>query len=724
MAAPLWPMVPADLRARALMRIPASLSPDERLRLGDNWINAPTVPESCNGRDPQEGLLSFLAGWSLLEELAWSSSSDRHAEAAGLLYARLRKEPFISPFREGIRTSAKKLFDDRHGEQRRKYERDFEPVLCLGPATGLIASHARALERHFAAEILRGAPSDSTARVLRDEAARRSEAREFPRALPLAAEVARLDPRSGEAWLALARVSYQTDDVASGDQALGQALALGADPQSPAVREATRFQSLAHAPSPQGFEPSVSRFRALFEMGRLREARSLLDTLRRQRPDDARLFVGDVWLTYLARADAGGWVFELGETGFRSFADTGHLTHRDADYYRTYLALAFQAALKPFMVAIVEKRPLESDPAGRAAIARARILSRQLAPDAPDDAALYALVLDIFEAGLPTGGPHDRSTKRLGQLFPRALAVYAAHPCRESYRLVLGLAVLTDDWSTASTAIKAPLRFDHTGDSELALTRARAFLTAAVRAKDWKQLQGISTLLAAVPRWSDETNSDVDVLRADAEMLRAVNGEKTLWREAARGYNEVSWTFPAWDKERATNNTLALVNAFCPQLDRSVDWSVLRNSRKPDWPVLVNGAAEAFRAGHPAEALAILRSRALDTSEELPDFVSDWLACLEGAPSRPAAPPAAEAARVVAEPVPAVDIVSEAPKPGDVFPEPLSWQFSTGLSPPDGPVLSFWVNSVPWLIVSPRLCWAARTTPVAAGGHPPMVVPQ
>jgi tetratricopeptide (TPR) repeat protein len=596
-AAPLWPTVPADLKKLVAARIPTSLSPAERRRLGEEWVSSPDVTERCDGRDPRDAFLAFLAGWALLEELAWSPTSDERVAAAGPLYDRLRREPFTSAFREGLSGSLKSLAKTLSGERRQKLEHDFNEGLCLGPVMGLIADHTVALERHFGAQILRGGPSASTTRVLRDEAARRSKAGEFRRALPLAAEAARLLPRSSDAWLELSKVSYQVDEVARGDDALKQALALGADVESPPVREATRFQVLAHEPLREGFEQSLARFWALFAMERFGEARALIDPLRRQRPDDARAFLGDVLLKYTVRSP-GDSLFDVVHAAFLSFSQAGNLRNRDADYDRTYLSLAFQEALSSLGSVAFAQRPIWSDPEVRAAIGRARSLSRQLAPNIPGDVAIYDLAVDILATALPDDDRGPNTTRALGQLFPRALEVYTAYPSQESYRVLLGLAMLTDDWTAASAAITAPLRFDPAGDDQIALFRARAFVTAAFRAKDWNRLLEVSGLLAAVPRWSDETNNQLDLLRSDALMLRAVHGEKTLWREAARGYNEISWAFPAWDKARAANNAPAIVEVLSPCNDTSSDWSSLRAVGRQEWPVLVNGAAAEFRAGH------------------------------------------------------------------------------------------------------------------------------
>ena len=703
-AAPLWPTVPADLKKLVAARIPTSLSPAERRRLGEEWVSSPDVTERCDGRDPQDAFLAFLAGWALLEELAWSPTSDERVAAAGPLYDRLRKEPFTSAFREGLSGSLKSLAKTLSGERRQKFERDFNEGLCLGPVMGLIVSHTVALERHFGAEILRGGPSASTTRVLRDEAARRSKAGEFRRAPPLAAEAARLLPRSSDAWLALSKVSYQVDEVARGDDALKQALALGADVESPPVREATRFQILAHELPGKGFEQSLVRFWALFAMERFGEARALLDPLRRQRPDDARAFLGDALLKYTVRSP-GDSLFDVVHAAFLSFSQAGNLRNRDADWARTYLSLVYQEARRRCVA--LAQRPIWSDPEFRAAIGRARSLSRQLAPNIPGDVAIYDLAVDILATALPDDDRGPNTTRALGQLFPRALEVYTAYPSPESYRILLGLAMLTDDWTAASAAITAPLRFDPAGDDQIALFRARAFVTAAFRAKDWNRLLDVSGLLAAVPRWSDETNNQLDLLRADALMLRAVHGEKTLWTEAARGYNETAWPFPAWDKARATNNTLAIVEVLSPRKDTSSDWSNLRAVGRPEWPVLVNGAAAAFRAGHREEAVAILKSRALKSDEQRPDLVTDWLACLEGAPAKMTAPPSAAGGS------PFVEVMSEEGNPGDIFPDPFNWQFSTGLgAPPTKPALIFSMSdNFAWLIASPRLCWALRTAP-------------
>ena len=699
-AARLWPMVPADLKARVAARIPASLSPTDGRRLGDNWLGSPNVTERCDGRDPQEPFLSFLAGWALLEDLAWSPSSAERLAAAGALYDRLRAEPFTSDHRQEM-VMAMKSGRPATGPLREKWDRHFDRELCLGPVTALIAGHTIALERHFGAEILRGPPAAMTARVLRDEAKRRSEAREFQRALPLAAEAARLLPRTSDAWLELAKVSYQTDDVGRGDDALKRALALGADAGSRPARQALLFQALAHEPAPKGFDGSLSRFWALFEMGRLREARALVNRLCQQRPADARAFLGDVWLNYLERFWAGESYFGLMHASFLAFDGARNLTDRTGDYYRVYLSLSLQDAFASIWSALGAKRPIASDPAFAAAFGRARSLAKQFAPYIPDDAAIYELSADIGEIGL-SAVPPRRSLRALGQLFPRALAVYAAHPCAESYRILLGLAMLTDDKPAAEAAIAAPLRFDLAGDEQLALFRARAFMSAAFRAKDWNRLQGAFDLLAAVPRSSGGTENELDVLRGDATMLRAVHGEQTLWTSAARQYAETSWIEPALDRDRAGNNALAIADLLYPGTDTAGYWSDLRADDSPEWPVLVNGAAAAFRAGRRAEAAAILRSRSLETDEQRPDYVADWVACLEGAPPKYAARPS-----VGDEP--AVEIVDDTSKRADGFDTPFSWQLSAGLiAPPAKPFLQFSVRDVPWLIASPRLCWASR----------------
>jgi len=51
--------------------------------------------------------------------------------------------------------------------------------------------------------------------------------------------------------------------------------------------------------------------------------------------------------------------------------------------------------------------------------------------------------------------------------------------------------------------------------------------------------------------------------------------------------------------------------------------------------------------------------------------------------------------------------------PGDIFPDPFYWQFSTGLgAPPTKPTLIFSMSDdFAWLIASPRLCSASRAPP-------------
>jgi hypothetical protein len=702
-AAPIWPSVPGDLKALVATRIPASLSPSDRRRLGENLVGAPNVTERCDGLEPQEPFLSFLAGWSVLEEQAWSPRSDQRVAAAAALYDRLRKEPFTSPFREQMKLALKSLRPafDRHPEKLR----DFEKAFCLGPVSELIARGAIALERHFAAEIVRGAPSEMTARVLRDEEARRIDARDFRGGLPFAAAAARLLPRSSDAWLELAKVSYQTDERARGDDALGRALALGAETTSKSVRRATRLQALAHQPPANTFEQSLSRFWALFEMERMSEARALVDRLRRERPNDARAFLGDVWLNYDVRVGAGESFFDLAHTSLLAFDGAHALTGQDRDFYRVHLALAFQEVLRSFMGAMADKR-MGSDPAFVAAIDRTRRLSSQLAPHIPDEAAITDLGLDILEAGVPReAGKAGDSRPALAKLFTRAQALYAAHPGAESYRFVIGLAMLTDDRGAASAAITAPLRFDASDDEQLALSRAEAFVSVAMRGKDWNALRSASTLLAAVPRSSAATDHDLDLLRADADLLRAVHGERDLWRSAYSGYTHMSWTVPFLEKDRANNNIVAISDALAPDRDTSATWSDLRAVAQPAWPVLVNAAAVAFRAGHRDEAVIILKSRTPDADEQRPDFVADWLACLEGAsPKQPGRPSAGD------QPL-AVEIVDDRPKSADGSP-PFGWQLSSALdAPPGKPTLRFTVGDVsPWLIASPRLCWMSGAT--------------
>jgi len=711
-AAPLWPMVPADLKTLVAARIPASLSAAERRRLGESWLDAPNVTERCDGRDPQEPFLSFLAGWALLEDLAWSPISDQRVAAAGALYARLRKEPFTG-FWQGMKTARKAVFPALHPTPENL--RDFDRFICLGPVRDLIASQTLALERHFAAEILQGPPSAVTARVLRDEAARRIGLREFGRALPFASAAARLLPGSSEAWLELAKVSYQVDDVGRGDDALGRALALGADAGSEPVVKATRFKTFAHTPPPKTFEQSLSRFWALFEMDRLSEARALVDLLRRQHPNDARTLLGDVWLNCVTRWARGEPIVDTVHASFLAFEDARNLTNRDGAFDRAYLSLAFLEVVWSAMNADVEKRqtnvkkrPLGPDPAVAAAIDRARSISKQVAASIPGEAAIYALSFDLLEAGKPAGEEHAGAARRaLGQFYPRALAVYTAYPSAESYRILLMLSMATDDLSAASAAIMAPLRFDPGDDGEqIALFRARAFVSAAVRAKDWGRLQGVSTLLAAVPRSSPETEHDLDLLWADADLLRAVHGEQSLWRSAWDRYRQTPWPEPAFDRIRASNNVEAICDVLLPNADTSAFWSSLRAVGRPDWPVLVNGAARALRSGHREEAIAILKSRSPGTDEQRPDFVAEWLACLEGAPPKEAAQSPAEGDS------PAVEVVDDRSTQGDGSPG-LDSNFIAELGrPPGRPTLRFAASDKdPWLIASPRLCWTTRTPP-------------
>jgi hypothetical protein len=701
-AGPLWAIVAPELKALVAARIPASLSPADRRHLGENWVDSPGVTERCDGRDPQEPFLSFVAGWALLEELAWSPASDQRVAAAAALYDRLRKEPFTG-FIQALKLPVKIL----HATVKQKPEklRDMDHALCLGPVRELIASHTIALERHFGAEILRAAPSAMMATVLRDEEARRIDAHEFQRALAFAAAAVRLLPRTSDVWLELAKVSYQADDVARGDDALAQALRLGADPESEQLRTAKRFQILAHEPSPKTFEQSLARFWALFEMHRMGEARALVGKLRRQRPSDARALLGDVWLNYVVTLAAGGSLIDVVHTSYLSLSEAGNLTERGPEYDRAYLSLAFQESFVRF---IGSEGPVRSDPAFVAAVGRARGLSKQLASSIPDDAGLYGLSLDLLETGMPADDGRARdSRRRLGQLFPRALAVYAAHPSAESYRILLGLSLATDDWSAAAAAIMAPLRFEPGDDDQLALFRAQTFVSAAIRAKDWGRLQSTSSLLATVSHSSDRTNDELDVLRADALMLRAVHGEPTLWRSSWLEYQHTSWAVPAFDRDRAMNNLVAISNALRPDADTSANWSSLRAVRQPDWPVLVNGAAEAFRAGRVEDALAILKSRSPGIGEQRPDFVADWLACLEGAS------PKDEVGKPAAGENPVVEIVDDRSKQGDGSDAFLAWSFSTSLGfPPGKPTLVFSAGAkAPWLIASPRLCWTTRKSP-------------
>lgn len=693
-------MVAPELKALVAARIPPSLSPAEQRRLGENWVETPNVTERCDGRDPQEPFLSFLAGWSLLEELAWSPASDQRVPAAAALYDRLRKEPFTSPFRQSMKLGLRSLGPTFR--QRPEKLHAFENAFCLGPVRELIARRAVELEHHFGAEILRGAPSDMTVRVLRDEAARRIDARDFRRAVPFADAATRLLPSSSDAWVELAKVSYQSDDVSRGDDALRRALALGADATSEAVRKAARFQLLAHQAPATAFEQSLSRFWALFEMERMNEARTLIDRLRRQRPDDARAFMGDVWLNYNVRVGAGESFFDLGHASFRAFDGAHALKAQDQDFYRVYLALAFQEVFQGFLRAIAAKQPISSDPAFFAAIERARSLSTNLAPHIPDAAAITTFSLDLLEAAVPRGvrPPSDRRPA-LGKFFPRAQAIYAARPSAESYRFVLSLAMLTDDRGAASAAITAPLKFDPADDARLALARAEAFVSVAARGKNWNALKSVSTLLAAVPRSSVSIDQDLDLLRADTYLLRAVHGEQDLWRSAYSGYTDVSWSVPFLERDRATNNIVAIADAFRPDGDTSTSWAELRAGAKPAWPVLANAAAKVFRAGHRQEAVAILKSRSPGADEQPPDFITDWLACLEGAPPKKAMPPTAE------DQSPAVEIVDDRSKSAATD-DTFNWQLTSQLgSPPGKPTLSFAVSDQePWLIASPRLCWA------------------
>lgn len=306
------------------------------------------------------------------------------------------------------------------------------------------------------------------------------------------------------------------------------------------------------------------------------------------------------------------------------------------------------------------------------------------------------------------GQERSRDARRaLAQFFPRALAVYAAYPSAESYRILLGLSMATDDWSAASAAIVAPLRFDPGNDGEqIALFRARAFVSAAARAKDWGRLQSVSTLLAAVPRSSPETEHDLDLLRADTDLLRAVHGEQNLWRSAWAAYKQTPWPEPAFERIRASNNVVAICDALRPDAQTAAYWSSLRVGDRPDWPVLVNGAAEAFRTGHHEEAVAILKSRSPGPGERQPDFVAEWLACLDGAPPTQAAQSPAGGDRT------AVEVVDDRATQGDGSAW-LASNFSAGLGlPPGKPTLVFSAaDKEPWLIASPRICWATRTTP-------------
>jgi hypothetical protein len=699
-AAPLWSTVPAALKARVAARIPALSLPADRRRLGDSWLSSPNLTESCDGRDPKELFLSFLAGWALLEDLAWSPTSDERFGAAAALYDRLRKEPFgaSSRLHRQVMTYARRSIDPVIGPLRRTWDANVDRASCLGPVTNLIASHTIALQRHFGAEILRGPPSAMAVRVLRDETNRRSEVREFHRAVPLAAEVARLLPHESDAWLELAKVSFQADDVWRGDEALRRALSLGVDTESRPVQQAMRFQTLAHEPPATGFEGSLTRFWALFEMERVAEARVLIDRLRRERPSDARAFLGDVWLGYLEKFWAGESFFDSSHAAFLAFEQARDLTERNRDYYRTYLSLALQEVAGSIAPALVAKGTIGSSRAVAAAIGRARSLSKELAAYIPDDAAIYELSVDMLEMGMSAGPP--RRSRALGDLFPRALEVYAAHPCAESYRILLGLAMLTNDKRAAAAMIVAPLKFDLAGDPQLALFRARALLSVAFRAKDWNRLERVSALIAAVPRSSDETENELDVLRGDALMLRAVHGEQTLWKSVVRDYTETTWGVLASDRDRATNNAVAILDLLYPEVDKAGPWSELREGDRSPWPVLVNSAAAAFRTGRREEAVAILKSRALGTDEQRPALVADWLACIEGAPLKTAARPSA------GDENSAVEVVDENSNQPDV---PVSWQMTAGLVvPPAKPTLLFSVDDASWLIASPRLCWASR----------------
>ena len=125
-------MLASNLKALAAAQIPGSLSPVDRERLGENWVSAPNVSERCDGRDPQEGFIDFLAGWALLEKLAWSPASDERVAAAAALYDRLRNQPFTSEVRDTVKFLERNSFAPLLGHHRGKLDRQFDRAFCLG----------------------------------------------------------------------------------------------------------------------------------------------------------------------------------------------------------------------------------------------------------------------------------------------------------------------------------------------------------------------------------------------------------------------------------------------------------------------------------------------------------------------------------------------------------------------------------------------------------------
>ena len=536
--------------------------------------------------------------------------------------------------------------------------------------------------------------------MLRNEADRLTETHAFQKALPIYLALSREAPGDSGTWLALAGARYRTDRLQAGDEALKRGGELAGDKNGAELREARRLQALARrldASQADDLAPSVARVWTLFEMDRLDEAQALAASVRRRSPNDARAFLADVALRCYTQAP--GDLVAAVRTASTALAEAQHLTHREADYDRFQLSIALQDDLFTLFGLIATPSSEAARARERAAATRARRLLAELGPHLPDDAPLFQFVFDLLHL-MPTSSPApDGLMRQLGEQFPRALALYTAHPSPVSYRMMLALAPLAPDHGSAYAAITAPLRFDpRADDHEIAVARARAFLTTAWRARDTDGLAAFPTLIADASRTSDGDDSEVGLLRTDLYMLRLVRGGPGTWREIGIGYADVASDLSEGEGYRASNNWLAIVDHLRPGDGTDEGWWFLLTQTNDHlmWPLLTNAAVAAWQAGRRNRAIAILQSRRLDKDEHRPDFVEQWLVCLTGS----AAPVASSGAS------PALMVV-DAGSFSELRLNVGSWL------PGQQPPFTLRVQSAPWLVASPQRCWASRSTATA-----------
>jgi hypothetical protein len=600
---PIWPQVPADVRARVEIDAPRDKAPIARLAAARERLAAWSLRVSTY--DPSTlapQLQRAFEGVYLAEPLTAGTDVDPTAlEARALLWnfynGFIGTQPLLRSFEDSWgRAAGTKL-----GTSMQVAE--------------LIASAGAKMADRLAVDLLRArAPGYAIEAILWTHGSRKLRDGEVEGGRALYAELVRRigSGTTRQDWLRIAHAYTRLEDPQAATDAIRRAKAAAAPGDlvaAAAARAAERDRDtlvrLLALPSDRTPASALARVDLLLALDRTKEAESVLEALARERPKDARVRARAVQI----RLRHGEFTDRLVDV-----LRGDDLTDRNGEYWSMRAGAAGMAIAK-------------STPT-RASLAEVATAAKELAADDPGRAAVLSFLVERVSAMLDGNPDAAAFVRAMRASFDGAVAIRANFPATsDADRVVLALALFAAEPARGLEAALVRPKTVPADDPELYLQRANTIVTLAAYAGKTADLararEAVQDVFAAEP----EAEGTREALLGDLDALAAVNGERAAWGRAVVHYDAARKKAKA-DRARLENN-LGLIAALEGDAARATAHYEAAGREKSGrlWVPLLN---QATAPGSSKDTqLAAIRTIAGPADAQLPALLNMWRASLE-----------------------------------------------------------------------------------------------